>query len=300
MLMKIIKTIAEMQTESQKLRVQGKKIACVPTMGYLHDGHTSLMATGREYADTIVTTLFVNPTQFAPNEDFTKYPRDFERDCRIAEDNGSDILFFPSVQEMYPADFFTSVMVSGVADKFEGKFRPSHFTGVATVVSKLFNIVLPHYAIFGQKDYQQSLVIKKLVQDLNFPIRIIVAPTKRQSDGLAMSSRNVYLSQEERNQASILYRTMEIAAKEIEAGEKRRKVINGIMHNSLRSSPSIKIDYAVSADADTLDEPEVFLSGGRIVLLLAVYLGKTRLIDNMLVNLPEEIYEKPEWVKEVL
>ncbi len=298
--MKVIKTISEMQTESRRLRSEGKKIACVPTMGYFHEGHTSLMEKAREFGDIVVTTLFVNPAQFAPNEDFSKYPRNFERDCRIAEDTGTDIIFNPEVEEMYPRGYNTSVMVHGVTEKFEGKFRPAHFSGVATVVAKLFNAVLPDFAVFGQKDYQQSLVVKKLAADMNFPVKIITAPTKRQSDGLAMSSRNVYLTQEERNHAAILFKTMETAIKAIENGERRRKVINGIMHNSLRSMPGIRIDYASAADADTLNEPEEFSPGTRIVLLLAVYLGKTRLIDNALVTLPEEKFEKPEWVKEVI
>ncbi len=298
--MEIIKTIAEMQEKSRSLIKNGKSIAFVPTMGYFHDGHTSLINLASDYADVVVTSLFVNPTQFAPNEDFAKYPRDFNRDCTIAENAGSDILFNPDVGEMYPSNYFTSVVVAEISEKFEGKFRPTHFTGVATVVTKLLNIVNPDFAIFGQKDYQQLLIVKKLVRDLNINTKIITAPTKRQSDGLAMSSRNVYLSQGERNNASILYLAMENAIKIIENGENRRKIINATMHNTLRSVPDIKIDYASAAEADTLAEPEFFLPGTRLVLLLAVYLGKTRLIDNSIVSLPEQKFEKPEWVKEVL
>jgi len=291
--LKIIKNIKEMQATSEKIRTEGKKIVLVPTMGYLHNGHLSLIRQGKEHGDVANMSLFVNPTQFAPNEDFEKYPRNFEKDCFSAEKSGCDILFAPEASEMYPSDYASFINIGGITKKFEGAFRPNHFKGVATVVAKLFNATKPHFAIFGQKDYQQSLVVKRLAEDLNFDLTIIVAPTVREADGLAMSSRNVYLSPEERSKATILFTAMEEAIEAIQAGERRRKVINAIMHNHLRKLPEIKIDYASAADASNFDEPEEFVQGQLIVLLLAVYLGKTRLIDNALVSLPSAISSKP-------
>ncbi|MFH1051052.1 MAG: pantoate--beta-alanine ligase [bacterium] len=282
--MKVIETITEMQQISNEQRKSGKSIALIPTMGYLHDGHCSLIRHGKVLADVVITTHFVNPTQFAPNEDFEKYPRDFERDCTLAESNGTDYLFHPSVSEMYPNDFNTEIKVSGISDKFEGKTRPAHFKGVATVVSKLLNATVPDFALFGQKDYQQYLVIKQMVSDLNFPVNIILHPTKREEDGLAMSSRNVYLSDEERMNATILFRALSRAKATIINGELNRQKINSIMADMLITIPGVKIDYASAAEANTLEEPENFNSGQSIVLLIACRLGKTRLIDNMVVN----------------
>jgi pantoate--beta-alanine ligase len=292
--MLVIEKVAEMQEISTDLRKNGKVIAVVPTMGYFHEGHVSLMKKAKEFGDVVITTHFVNPTQFAPNEDFEKYPRDFNRDSKIAEQSGTDYLFYPEVKEMYPDGYSSLIAMGGVTKKFEGITRPNHFNGVATVVAKLFNATLPDFAVFGQKDYQQTLVIKQLVRDLNFPVKIIISPTLRQSDGLAMSSRNVYLSTKERTEASVLFNSLEKAREAILGGERKRKVINAIMHNSLRSVAAIKIDYASSARADDLDEPEEFVPGELIVLLMAVHLGKTRLIDNALVTLPSNISDKPE------
>jgi pantoate--beta-alanine ligase len=255
-------------------------------MGFLHDGHISLMKRAKEIADTLVTTLFVNPTQFGPNEDFERYPRDFERDCSLATKAGVDFLFNPPVNEMYPGGYLTSVNIGRITDKFEGSFRPGHFNGVATIVSKLFNATQPHYAVFGQKDYQQSLVIRQMTRDLLFGIKIVVASTLREPDGLAMSSRNIYLNPEERKDATILYRALDEATTAIMNGEKKRKVINAILHKTLRSLNYIKIDYASAADADSLEEPDEFYPGQKIVVLIAVYLGRTRLIDNALVTIP--------------
>ncbi len=283
--MKVIETISEMQNISNELRKSGKTIAVVPTMGYLHDGHCSLIRNGIDIADIVITTLFVNPTQFAPNEDFEKYPRDFEKDCKLAESNGSDYLFHPSVVEMYPKNFNSEIKISGISEKFEGAFRPTHFNGVATIVAKIFNATLPDYAIFGQKDYQQTLVIKQLVRDLNFSVKIIVAPTQREADGLAMSSRNVYLSPEERKNSVILFKALNIAKQSIDSGELNRKNINSILLETLKQILEISIDYACSADAETLDEPDYFTTGQSIVLLIACKIGKTRLIDNMIVSI---------------
>lgn len=284
--MEIVRTVKEMQSISNKLRAEGKSIACVPTMGYLHEGHISLITRANEIADISVATLFVNPTQFAPNEDFTRYPRDFDRDCSLCKDAGLDYLFVPNEVEMYPSGYNTEISIKGISDKFEGVFRPIHFNGVATVVAKLFNAVRPDMAIFGQKDYQQTLVVKQMVRDMLMGVSIVVAPTVREADGLAKSSRNIYLNPEQRQIALTLYNALRDAISAIESGEKRRKVINGTMHNTIRSAGAFQIDYASSADAANLDEPEEFISGQKIVLLIAVYLGKTRLIDNYLVTLP--------------
>lgn len=284
--MEIVRTVKEMQLISNRLRAEGKSIACVPTMGYLHEGHISLITRANEIADISVATLFVNPTQFAPNEDFSRYPRDFERDCSLCENAGLDYLFAPSESEMYPSGYNTEIGIKGISDKFEGVFRPIHFNGVATVVAKLFNAVRPDMAVFGQKDYQQTLVVKQMVRDMLMGVSIVVAPTVREADGLAKSSRNIYLSTEQRQIALTLYNALRDAISAVESGEKRRKVINGIMHNTIRTAGAFQIDYASSADAANLDEPEEFISGQKIVLLIAVYLGKTRLIDNYLVTLP--------------
>lgn len=290
--MQIIKTIKEMQQISFENKLKGHKLALVPTMGYLHDGHLSLIRRGKNLADIVITTLFVNPTQFAPNEDFSKYPRDFDRDFQLCEENGCDYMFFPEVGEMYPKGFNTSIQISGITEKFEGEFRPTHFQGVATVVAKLFNATRPNVAIFGQKDYQQSLLLKRLSFDLDFGIEVEVAPTVREPDGLAMSSRNTYLTPELRTKATVLFFALEEVKKTISMGETNRKVINSLMLVSLKSVAEIRIDYAVSALATTLDEPEYFFPGDEIVLLIAVYLGKTRLIDNAIIKIPYKLNEE--------
>lgn len=284
--MKIIKNIADMQKISNSHRAKGETIAVVPTMGYLHYGHLSLVKHAKDFGNVVIMTLFVNPTQFGPNEDFNRYPRDFERDRALAEEAGVDYLFNPEVYEMYAHDFSTTLNISGITQKFEGEFRPTHFDGVALIVTKLFNATLPDFAIFGQKDYQQTLVIKQLTRDLNYHVKLIVAPTVREADGLAMSSRNKFLNSEEREVSSIIFLALEDARKAIESGTRDRKVINGIMHNRLRSVQAIRIDYASAADANTLEQPNIFYAGDRVVLLIAVYLGKTRLIDNSLVSVP--------------
>lgn len=284
--MEVVRTVKEMQAVANKLRSDGKSIACVPTMGYLHEGHISLITRAKELADIAVATLFVNPTQFAPNEDFSRYPRDFDRDSKLCEQAGLDYLFAPTETEMYPEGYNTDIRILGISEKFEGVFRPTHFNGVATVVAKLFNAVRPDLAVFGQKDYQQTLVVKQMVRDMLMGVSIVVAPTVRESDGLAKSSRNIYLSAEQRQIALTLHNALNDAIAAIESGEKRRKVINGIMHNTIRTAGAFQIDYASSADATNLDEPETFASGQKIVLLIAAYLGKTRLIDNHLITLP--------------
>jgi len=284
--MKIVNKNQEMLEISKEIQRSGKSIAFVPTMGYLHEGHTTLFDKAKDYSEITVASLFVNPTQFAPNEDYAQYPRNIERDALLAERHKIDYLFIPDALEIYPIGFSTSISLKNITTRFEGKFRPEHFDGVALVVAKLFNIVKPDYAIFGQKDYQQTLVIKQMVRDLNFDTKIIVAPTVRLENGLAMSSRNSYLSEEEIENAAILYKAMEAAKTAILNGERERKKINAIMHQVLRTVSGIRLDYASAALASDLTEPDLFYPNELLVLLLAVYLGKTRLIDNSLVTVP--------------
>jgi len=281
----IIKKIKEIQQLSDTLKNEGKKIVCVPTMGFLHDGHLALIRKAKELGDTVITTLFVNPMQFGPKEDFTKYPRGLQRDYELSKNAGTDYLFVPEAKEIYPDSFNTTILVRGITKKFEGVSRPGHFDGVATVVLKLFNAVKPHIAVFGQKDYQQTLLIKKLIADLNLDIDIYLVPTIRESDGLALSSRNIYLNDEERKTATVIYKALNKAKTAILDGERKRTVINGIMFDMLNNVNQITIDYCVAALADSLDEPDVFPDNAGIVLLIALKLGTTRLIDNLIVNL---------------
>jgi pantoate--beta-alanine ligase len=284
--MVVVEKVKEMQKIIDSHRREGKRIVCVPTMGYFHKGHLSLMELAREYGEIVVTTLFVNPTQFGPNEDFERYPRNFQRDFELAQSVGIDYLFAPTIEEMYPDNFYTKVIVGKFTDKFEGVKRPGHFDGVATVVTKLFNATKPDVAIFGQKDFQQALVIKQLVKELLFDIKIIVAPIVREADGLAMSSRNVYLSEEERKLAPRIFEALNLGFKAVQNGERRRKQINSIVLQHLRQFREFFIDYVAAVDSETLDEPEEFSPGQTVVILVAVYLGKTRLIDNVLVTVP--------------
>ncbi len=285
--MVVINSIKEMRQIAAAYKSTGGKIAVVPTMGFLHQGHLSLINKAKEEADFVITSLFVNPRQFAPNEDYDKYPRNMGSDSELAAAAGSDCLFNPNALEMYAIGNTTKVAVEGITAKFEGAKRPGHFDGVATVVAKLFNATLPDIAVFGQKDYQQILVVKRLIEDLNYDIELIVAPTLRQADGLAMSSRNKYLSDTDRQSSSLLFLALEDARKAIAAGMMQRKVINAVMHKRLRQAASIKIDYACAALANSLHEPDIFLPGDDIVLLIAAYLGKTRLIDNALTTIPK-------------
>lgn len=253
-------------------------ISLVPTMGYLHEGHLSLVRKARASSDIVVTSIFVNPKQFGPTEDLDRYPRDFEGDsCKLAAE-GVDILFSPSVEEMYPAGYLTYITVEGITDRLCGAHRPGHFRGVATVVSKLFAIVKPHLAFFGQKDYQQALVIKRLAADLNLGIDVRVELTVREPDGLAMSSRNAYLSPEERIKASFLYESLISAEKLFESGERQASIIMAEMERVLRSVDGIDIEYLSVVDGNTLEAVPVARKGG--VVALAVRIGRTRLIDN--------------------
>lgn len=282
--MLIIRTVAEMQAFSEEMRLNRKKIAVVPTMGFLHDGHASLLRAARNDADVVILTIFVNPTQFAPTEDLSRYPRDFERDCAIAGESGVDVVFAPlDSTEIYPNGFESTIDVGSVAKPFEGAFRPTHFRGVATVVAKLFAITKPHIAYFGQKDYQQTCVIKRLVSDLNIDVKIVVCPTRRESDGLAMSSRNVYLQPIERERAATIWRALCAGKHLIESGELRSREITEAMSRVLAELHECKIDYATPAHAEYLHVPEIFSADEAIVLLIAVRFPSARLIDNEVV-----------------
>lgn len=278
--MERISTIQEWRQKQRAL--QGKTIGFVPTMGYLHEGHLSLIEKARAEADIVVLSIFVNPLQFGANEDFSTYPRDLERDAQIAKQGGVDYLFNPSVQEMYPEEIKTIVSVKGVTEIMCGSSRPGHFDGVATVVMKLFQIIQPNYAYFGLKDAQQIAVIQQMVSDLNLPIVLRPCPIVRESDGLALSSRNVYLSSEERQEATILYKTLQWAADCITQGERNPKELIQGMKTRLEAIPVATVDYIEIRSFPGLLEPEEIY--GQVILALAVRIGRTRLIDNLILN----------------
>ena len=280
--MKIVRSVREMQAESDKIRRAGHVIGFVPTMGFLHEGHLNLLRIAREKADRTILSIFVNPTRFGPNEDLNHYPRDIERDETLAEEAGCDILFYPPVEEMYPAPFRTAVTVAEITQVLCGISRPTHFRGVTTIVAKLFNIVKPHFAVFGQKDAQQLIVIKQMVRDLNFDIDIITGPIVREADGLAMSSRNVYLSPEERKEAVMLYKSLMAAKTLIDSGERNADAIRAELERRLRQAKTAKIDYAEIVDTQNLKPLETIQ--GEILIALAVFFGRTRLIDNIQVS----------------
>ena len=282
--MKIIKKITEMQKIANDLRKQSKSIGFVPTMGYLHEGHLSLMRCARKENDVVVISIFVNPTQFAPGEDYERYPRDEEGDIRKAKEVGVDIVFIPDVKDMYSDDHSTYVEEKVLSAGLCGAKRPGHFKGVTTIVAKLFNIVKPHRAYFGKKDYQQLRVIERMVRDLNFDIEIIGCPIVREPDGLAMSSRNVYLSQEERKSALCLYKSLLLAQNMIKNGERNPEIIKKAMEEFILKHPHVKkIDYIEIVDKYTL-KPVDKLRGNELIAL-AVFVGPARLIDNMEVSL---------------
>ena len=275
----IINHIIECQQHSESIRTSGKTIAFVPTMGYLHKGHQSLLDEGRKRGDELILSIFVNPTQFGPNEDLETYPRDFDRDLKVAKDAGVDTIFFPSADELYPENYQTYVTLEHLPHHLCGLSRPIHFRGVATIVSKLFNIVKPHVAIFGNKDYQQVAVIRQMVKDLNFDIEIIGAETVREEDGLAMSSRNTYLSEDQRPAALSLYHSLNTAQADIKNGitDAQKIIENAVMY--IKTFPDTDIDYINIVDPNTLEDVTVI--NGPVVMALAVKVGKTRLIDNM-------------------
>lgn len=279
--MQIINKVAEMQATSESLRLKGKRIAVVPTMGALHEGHLSLVKLAKANADVVIMTLFVNPLQFGPSEDFSKYPRPFERDAAMAEKEGVDYLFHPTPDELYGNNFQTYVGVESVSQGFEGAIRPGHFRGVATVVTKFFNITKPHCGVFGEKDAQQLAVIKRMVRDLNMDIQIIPAPIIRESDGLALSSRNIYLNPDERSQATVLYKAIQVASQKIKSGARSTEgLVSHLSSYIVETSPLAKIDYIAIVDADSFEPVEKLEKESEYLLLLTVKFGNTRLLDN--------------------
>jgi len=280
--MREIKTVGEMYSFSRRAKIHSKKIGLVPTMGALHEGHLSLVAEAKKRSDIVVVSIFVNPIQFGENEDFSRYPRDLKRDKKLLQSMGVDALFLPQSREMYPEGFETLVEVKGLSEKLCGRSRPGHFSGVTTVVIKLFNILSPDCAFFGEKDYQQQAVIKQMVKDLNLPVEIAALPTVREYDGLALSSRNSYLTPEERKKAAMLYQTLTLAQDEIKKGERDARKIVSRAQSLLFSEPSIRLDYLQLVDPQSLEE--VKKVKGRVVIALAASIGKTRLIDNLTIN----------------
>jgi pantoate--beta-alanine ligase len=276
--MKIIRSASEMQIFAERERREGRVIAFVPTMGFFHEGHLNLMRIGRNRGDCLVVSIYVNPTQFAPTEDFEAYPRDFERDRALAEGMGVDVIFCPDNREMYPEGYQTYVQVEGVTQNLCGISRPGFFRGVTTVCAKLFHIVKPHVTIFGKKDFQQYVTIRRMVRDLNMDIEVVGMDTTRESDGLAMSSRNVYLKPEERESALSLSRSLVLARELYSRGEKNAAAILDKVRSLIESHPHTEIDYAKICDTITMKD--VALIGGECVLALAVRVGRTRLIDN--------------------
>jgi len=281
--MQVFTRVQDMQEWSLQAKRLGKKIGLVPTMGYLHDGHLSLVRRAKAECDVVIVSIFVNPLQFGVGEDYEAYPRDLTRDTALLEKEGVDAVFAPSVKEMYPPGYSTTVEVGGeITAKLCGKSRPGHFKGVTTVVSKLFNICLPEVAYFGQKDAQQAMIIEKMVRELNFPLRIVRCPIVREADGLAMSSRNVYLSQEERKSALVLSQALALAREMIENGETNVNKVKEAMINLINSKPYTQIDYVeITSGEDLSDLAEI---RGKVLVALAVRVGKTRLIDNLLLE----------------
>lgn len=280
--MKIVKTINEVREAVKAWHKQGLTVGLVPTMGYLHEGHASLIARASKENDRVVVSDFVNPIQFAPNEDLASYPRDIDRDAKVCEENGADIIFHPTPEEMYHKDFSTFVDITGPSEELCGKSRPIHFRGVCTVVSKLFLIASPDRAYFGQKDAQQLAVIKRMVRDLNFDIEIVGCPIIREADGLAKSSRNTYLSPEERKAAVILHKALEKGKELVLNGEKSAKAVIDTVTQIINSEPLAKIDYVQVVDFPNIKVVEDI--NGDILTAVAVYIGKTRLIDNFIIE----------------
>lgn len=275
--MRTVTTIAEMQALSEEMR-KDKMIGFVPTMGYLHEGHLALVRKARELGDIVVVSIFINPTQFGPNEDLAKYPRDFDRDVNLLEQEKTDIIFFPDSKEIYPKGYSTYVQVRDLQNYLCGKSRVGHFVGVATVVAKLFNIVKPHFAVFGQKDYQQLKIIERMVQDLNMGLEIIGYPTIREKDGLAMSSRNTYLSPEERSQALLISTGLAEAERLFRNGTRDASLIKREVERILKSKEGVSIEYISVADPETLEDVEQIKD--KALIAIACQVGKTRLIDN--------------------
>jgi pantoate--beta-alanine ligase len=284
--MKICSTIAEGRAACRAVRASGKRLGLVPTMGALHEGHLSLVRAARAQCDAVVVSIFVNPTQFGPKEDLAKYPRPFDRDCRLLEKEGVEILFAPAVEEIYPKSNSNAegswVVVEGLSEKLDGRSRPGHFCGVTTIVSKLFHILEPEAAFFGQKDAAQLAVIRRMVRDLNFAVEIVTCPIVREPDGLAMSSRNAYLDGEERRHALVLQRSLQETRQRFQAGERTAARLIAAAMEVLARVPQVALDYFEIVDPETLDPVEQVSQ--RTLVAVAAYVGSTRLIDNTVLN----------------
>lgn len=280
--METIRTISWMKEKAREARQEQRIIGLVPTMGALHVGHMALVERARKECSPVYASIFLNPTQFGPNEDLSQYPRPLEADMEKLTNADVDGLFLPSAEEMYPPGFSTYVHVEGISERLEGKLRPGHFRGVATVVLKLFEIVQPHFAYFGRKDAQQVRIIQRMARDLNLDVELVVCPTVREPDGLALSSRNAYLRPDERKSATVLYHALQAAGKELSSGERDVLELQRVMRKVLDKEPRARVDYAEIVDADTF-EPVMHVAR-RSYAVLAVRIGATRLIDNMLIE----------------
>jgi pantoate--beta-alanine ligase len=278
--MQIFSTIEELRQARSQL---SPPVGLVPTMGFLHEGHLSLVRAARAECASVVVSIFVNPTQFGPSEDLAAYPRDLPRDLALLEQAGTDLIWTPTPEIMYPPSYQTWVTVEGVTRHLEGEMRPGHFRGVTTVVAKLFNAVQPHKAYFGQKDAQQALVIRRMVQDLNFPLEVVILPIVRETDGLAMSSRNAYLNPAERQAALVLSRGLKAAQEAFDAGERDAEKLRFIVADIVNAEPLARLQYVSCADSQTLQEIEGSIPS-RALLSMAVFVGKTRLIDNLILE----------------
>jgi pantoate--beta-alanine ligase len=279
---KVCTTILEARAACGEARGSGKRLGLVPTMGALHEGHLSLVRAAKSQCDAVAVSIFVNPTQFGPTEDLSKYPRQFERDRQLLEKEGVEILFAPLVEEIYPHGEVTWVLVESLSEKLDGRSRPGHFRGVTTIVAKLFHIVEPATAFFGQKDAAQLAVIRRMVRDLNFPVEIVAAPIVREADGLAMSSRNAYLSREDRGRALVLQRALQETQQQFNAGERSAAKLISAGREVFASEPQVTLDYFEVVDPDTLDPVERI--SGRTLVAVAALVGATRLIDNVVLN----------------
>ena len=280
--MEIVTSPSEIQDYCRSALAEGKTIGLAPTMGFLHEGHLSLMRRARVENDLTVVSIFVNPTQFGPTEDYEEYPRDLQSDSEMAAEAGVDVIFAPSAKDMYPEGYATFVNVRGITEKMCGASRPGHFRGVTTVVAKLFNLVQPHRAYFGQKDAQQTVVIKRMAADLNFGVEIVVMPTVREDDGVAMSSRNKYLNEDERRAALVLNKSLHKARNLTKSGERDAAKIYRKMRDMIEAEPLAKVDYISIVDANTLADIDVV--EGKTLIAMAVFIGETRLIDNVVLD----------------
>jgi pantoate--beta-alanine ligase len=280
--MRVCHSIDELRAASRTGRREGKSLGLVPTMGALHEGHLSLVRAAKAQCDLVVVSIFVNPLQFGPDEDLAKYPRNFDRDRDLLAKEGADFIFAPSVEEMYPPGAVTYVTVEGLSDKLCGGSRPGHFRGVTTVVSELFNIVEPGRAFFGQKDAAQSIIIRRMVRDLNIPVRVVVCPIVREPDGLAMSSRNAYLDAGQRKSALVLYRSLTAVQERFDQGERKAHVLVDAGKQTLAHEPLVRLDYFEIVDPETLDPVDDLSRGGLVAV--AAFLGNVRLIDNIVLR----------------